>query len=495
MSNDVRLESDEKWQLQIYERGPAPSTFAGLAWRMIWIWPPLQVSRYFAILAAGIAIATWSTTQDATRFAYPWSFALFNVWPIVPIFYFQLFDSFQPSAFTVSAGRALAMLPATRQRLRDTAWLVDVMVNPLITLGLLVAAALFLPVSIAFKGWFIAIAVLCVLVLAGFRASMVLGQIMYARAPAHAPLFRWLLHADGYFILAMILSFFAIIFAHSQSWPLPVGAAVGAATVAWSWMRMPYLASGKGAIHGSTRGDRSGWNSHALELCRIFIYGPLFACFFILVMLLVPVYTGQALSGFMGLMVIFSSTGMGSQLAMRTRVARHLPLRTAQLTASIALYALVTSLPGTAFMLYLYGSRLSYLWLVLLATAVLLNSTAVAASSVLAMAYHILYMLVLMALVVAFMITSFLFIGQPLEYLILFALATGIVLLPLALYIVNRYFLWNSKVYRPLYQNPQQNQVHAQSEWGENTLIAVYFIIGMMALVGAVVAVVAPREF
>jgi hypothetical protein len=236
------MSRSDRWQRWLCEVGPGPRTVRGVAWRLSFIWPPLIALRVW--LPAALTFAVCAMARQGNWEVYQgWAgFAALSMLPVVPIVYTQIFEMQGAATFSVTSGRALAVLPVSGMRLRDAAWLVDVLLPLLRNYipSLLVLAVL--PLPFWFKHWYAAALFLMLTVMGGARSGGQLGPLRMLR-PGGRGLEKLKATIDSVLVLGSFLSLFALMLRGREASTTYGAALFCAVAILWSYLRTPLLGS------------------------------------------------------------------------------------------------------------------------------------------------------------------------------------------------------------------------------------------------------------
>lgn len=489
MSAPVMSRADH-WQRWLYAVGPGPRTVRGVAWRLSLLWPPLIALRVW--LPAALTFAVCALARAANWEGYQaWAgFAAYSMLPVLPVVYTQIFEM-QGATFSMTSGRALAVLPVPGTRLRDAAWLVDVLLPVLRNYIPSILVLAVLPLPFWFKHWYAAALFLALTVLGGLRATGQLGQIR-AKLSAEDGLAALKRTIDSALMLGAFLSMLAMMLRGKEASTSYGAAIVCAATVLWSYLRTPLLGSGRDSSGTVAKAQaKRRFSSAYPEMFRIFIPALMAPPILMAAMYAVALFMGRGMPNQFPMMTLFGCIGLGANLAMRVRPTRVLPLTTRQLTQVVLLYGASAAISVALLVLGISTAEQPTPLALLLASAAGLWMTALVVASMWMVVFQAAFMLVMMALIFTGVFMGILGVGNV-------GITTGAVIgnvsgaffLALALTTVHRDFLWHPKVYRPVFQHQQQMQVGYTTDWGETLALLIYGAICVGATILGGVALV-----
>lgn len=474
---------------------PDAQTRAGVAWRLYWLWPELRGLYLAALLAWAFAAYAAPRYFELPHYPGLGIFAPIELVVFVPLFYLGFLGGAPSGGFAPGCGRALAMLPVPGRRMRDAVWFIDVLSAPLIYGAACILVALIFPMPAPHRLWFITAAVLTATIYCGARANMSMSMLAYFRARPHGLLER-LGHNVGQLSTWLVfLCLLAMILGRDNPQATWASAAICAAASAVSFAHRPMMSGNRGDGGARRKKGSAVFSSGWFEIARIYatpmlLSGAMIAGFSIIFRYITPAGDHGDFVPYQMLVVMNASAGQF--LAMRVRTARLLPLSTRSLTVATLAYGLASAIPMLVFIWALKPERMGDIWSVIALLCVALIMAAIAASSIWANFYRLLWAVAFLGVtLIGIGLISVVFTSRqelPTLQLAMLGLLFAVPVFAAVAWSIDRKFWWDSKVYRHQFQQ-HQNQMNLGnlSPGGEALLLGFAILVTAVGILCSIV--------
>jgi hypothetical protein len=472
---------------------PNVQTRAGVAWRLYWLWPELRCLYLAALVAWAFAAFAAGGYFETVGYTGAGVFAPMELAVFVPLLYIGFLGGAPNGGYAVGCGRALAMLPVQRTRIRDAVWFIDVPSAALLLFAFCGFVALVLPSPGPHKAWFFAATVIITTLYAGGRAVIATSGYGPLRGAPQGKWERFARYIDLYTVASSFLAIIAMFFAIKN--PLATGLAVPVALIsfAWSFLRRPAMAVARG--DGTTRKQRGGpsFSSGKAEIIRLFALPFLVTlCLIAAIAAVFLVFRSDKPGEIPYFMIVLMTGGLGQLFAMRVRASRVLPLSTRTMTLAVLASGMATALPLVLFMAVRGVAGPLGLNSLLILSSTALFMTALTAGGIWGPFYTLRWTFAYMALA---MFSAVTYIGMRGTTLLtantgnaFAATAITALLLAIVAWSIERKFWSDSKVYRHQFQQPQgQAPLANLSGKNENLLLGLALLTTIVGVLCGIV--------